>query len=80
MTFAREWLLRYPQSVVVFEKESNPVGHGTGRNSGVVHSGIYYAEGSLRAKLCVSGARQMLEYVEDAQLWNDRCGAAGATN
>ena len=52
----------------------NSVAHGTGRNSGVVHSGIYYAEGSLRAKLCVSGARQMLEYVEERQLWNDRCG------
>ena len=75
LTLAREWLLRYPQSkVVVLEKESNSVAHGTGRNSGVVHSGIYYAEGSLRAKLCVSGARQMLEYVEERQLWNDRCG------
>ena len=75
LTLAREWLLRYPQSkVVVLEKEPNSVAHGTGRNSGVVHSGIYYAEGSLRAKLCVSGARQMLEYVEERQLWNDRCG------
>ena len=75
LTLAREWLLRYPQSkVVVLEKESNSIAHGTGRNSGVVHSGIYYAEGSLRAKLCVSGARQMLEYVEERQLWNDRCG------
>ena len=75
LTLAREWLLRYPQSkVVVLEKESNSVAHGTGRNSGVVHSGIYYSEGSLRAKLCVSGAREMLEYVEERQLWNDRCG------
>ena len=45
LTLAREWLLRYPQSkVVVLEEGANSVAHGTGRNSGVVHSGIYYAE------------------------------------
>jgi L-2-hydroxyglutarate oxidase len=75
LTLAREWLRRHPQSkVVVLEKESNSVAHGTGRNSGVVHSGIYYAEGSLRARLCVSGSQKMLDYVDDHQLWIDRCG------
>ena len=75
LTLAREWLRRYPQSkVVVLEKEVTSVAHGTGRNSGVVHSGIYYAENSLRAKLCVSGSRQMLDYVDEHRLWNDCCG------
>jgi L-2-hydroxyglutarate oxidase len=75
LTLAREWLRRHPRSrVVVLEKEATSVAHGTGRNSGVIHSGIYYTEGSLRAKLCVSGSRQMLDYVDEHKLWNDRCG------
>ena len=75
LTLAREWLLRHPQSkVVVLEKEATSIAHGTGRNSGVVHSGIYYAENSLRAKLCVSGSQKMLDYVDEHHLWNDRCG------
>jgi len=75
LTLAREWLRRYPKSrTVVLEKEATSVAHGTGRNSGVVHSGIYYAEGSLRAQLCVSGARKMLDYVDAHELWSDRCG------
>ena len=75
LTLAREWLLGCPKSkVVVLEKETNSVAHGTGRNSGVVHSGIYYAEGSLRAQLCVSGAQKMLDYVDANELWSDRCG------
>ena len=75
LTIAREWLLRYPKSdVVVLEKERNSLAHGSGRNSGVVHSGIYYPEGSLRAQLCVSGCQLMREYVTEQGLWIDRCG------
>ena len=48
--------------------------HGSGRNSGVVHSGIYYAEGSLRAQLCVSGCQLMRDYVSERGLWIDHCG------
>ena len=75
LTLAREWLIRNPGSrVVVLEKEVSSVAHGTGRNSGVVHSGIYYAENSLRAKLCVDGSQQMIDYAIEKKLWIDRCG------
>ena len=75
LTLAREWLIRHPGTTVsVLEKESNSVTHGTGRNSGVVHSGIYYQEDSLRAKLCVAGSRDMLAYVDEKGIWVDRCG------
>ena len=75
LTLAREWLLRTPSAkVVVLEKEGNSITHGTGRNSGVIHSGIYYAEHSLRARLCVEGAALMRDYVQAKGLWIDPCG------
>ena len=75
LTLAREWLMRHPKTHVrVIEKEANSITHGTGRNSGVVHSGIYYGEGSLRAKLCVEGSRDLLAFVDKKGLWVDRCG------
>ena len=42
-------------SIVVFEKEKELAFHQTGRNSGVIHSGLYYKNGSLKAKNCVDG-------------------------
>ena len=48
--------------LVVIEKESEPATHQTGHNSGVLHTGIYYTPGSLRAKLCVQGHRAMAEF------------------
>jgi L-2-hydroxyglutarate oxidase LhgO len=75
LTLAREWLMRHPGSTVsVLEKETDSVSHGTGRNSGVVHSGIYYQEQSLRAQLCVAGSQDMLRYVDEKNIWVDRCG------
>lgn len=58
---ARQLLLDRPGlRLVVLEKEPELARHQTGRNSGVVHSGIYYAPGSLKARLCVEG-KQLLE-------------------
>ncbi|MFJ5546903.1 L-2-hydroxyglutarate oxidase [Streptomyces sp. NPDC093225] len=48
--------------VVVLEKESGPARHQTGRNSGVIHSGIYYRPGSLKARFAVGGAAEMVKF------------------
>ena len=67
--------MRYPnKTVLVIEKEQNSVCHGTGRNSGVIHSGIYYPPETLRAKYCVSGSKQLKSYVIKRNLWIDQCG------
>lgn len=51
-------------SVVVLEKEAQVGTHQTGRNSGVIHAGLYYAPGSLKARLCVEGGRRMHEFCD----------------
>jgi (S)-2-hydroxyglutarate dehydrogenase len=60
---ARALLQRYPGAdVVLVEKEDRLGLHQTGHNSGVIHSGIYYEPGSLKARLCAEGARRTKEY------------------
>ena len=54
--------------ILVLEKESHPVPHQSSHNSGVLHSGIYYEPGSLKARLCVSGHRRMVEFCEEQEL------------
>ncbi len=49
-----------PVRVVVLEKEQALAAHQTGHNSGVIHSGIYYKPGSLKARFTVEGAREMV--------------------
>jgi L-2-hydroxyglutarate oxidase LhgO len=61
-------------AVTVLEKEHDIALHQTGRNSGVVHAGIYYAPGSLKAKLCRRGATLLREYVERRGLPWEECG------
>lgn len=50
--------------VLVVEREAAPAAHQTGHNSGVIHAGVYYAPGSLKAQLCVDGAARMYAYCE----------------
>jgi 2-hydroxyglutarate dehydrogenase len=72
---ARELLLRHPQrKIVVLEKESHVAQHQTGHSSGVVHAGIYYTPGSLKARLCTEGARELYEYCENRNIPHERCG------
>lgn len=54
--------------VVVLEKESGPARHQTGRNSGVIHSGIYYRPGSFKARFAVRGAAEMVEFCAEHDL------------
>jgi (S)-2-hydroxyglutarate dehydrogenase len=75
LAIARELLERQPGlSLVVLERERE-VGLGqTGWNSGVIHAGIYYAPGSLKAGLCVEGARALYAYCEARGIAAERCG------
>jgi L-2-hydroxyglutarate oxidase LhgO len=61
-------------SIVVLEKEMSLGLHSSGRNSGVMHSGIYYPAGSLKARVCGEGAREMVAWCEDRGLPVRRCG------
>jgi L-2-hydroxyglutarate oxidase len=60
--------------VVVLEKEAAVAQHQTGHNSGVIHSGVYYKEGSLKARLCVAGAREMVEFCSRHGIPYEVCG------
>lgn len=72
---AREILRRRPGTrLVVLEKEAEIGRHQTGHNSGVIHSGIYYAPGSLKAQLCVAGAADMMRYCDEKGIPWQRCG------
>jgi L-2-hydroxyglutarate oxidase LhgO len=72
---ARELSRRDPRArIVVLEKEDRIAAHQTGRNSGVIHSGIYYKPGSAKARFCVAGARAMTEYCDERGIPYRRCG------
>ena len=67
--------VEYPQlNIVVFEKEQSLAAHQTGRNSGVIHSGLYYRPGSFRAKNCVNGRKQLVEFAKKYNIKHDVCG------
>jgi 2-hydroxyglutarate dehydrogenase len=75
LAVARELHSRDPAlSIRVLEKEDGVGRHQTGHNSGVLHAGIYYMPGSLKARLCVEGMREMYEYCERNDIAFERCG------
>ena len=58
----------------VIEAEEKLAAHQTGNNSGVIHSGLYYKPGSLKAKNCVEGREAMYQFCKDHDIAHDRCG------
>jgi len=72
---ARALLTRYPKlRVTVLDKEARVASHQTGRNSGVIHSGLYYKPGSLKAKLCVAGSAALTRFCDEQGIPYQRCG------
>jgi (S)-2-hydroxyglutarate dehydrogenase len=72
---ARELLQRDPDTkLLILEREPDIAAHQTGHNSGVIHAGIYYAPGSLKARLCVEGARELYEFCDQHKIAYERCG------
>jgi 2-hydroxyglutarate dehydrogenase len=72
---ARELMLRHDGiSVAVLEAAPRIAAHQTGHSSGVIHAGVYYAPGSLKARLCVAGAAELYEYCEQRGIEAHRTG------
>lgn len=66
---------RYPDKrILVLEKESGPAQHQTGHNSGVIHAGVYYTPGSLKARFCLEGNRRIKAFCDEHQVHYDECG------
>ena len=69
-------LLKKSQSlkVIVLEKESSVARHQTGHNSGVIHSGLYYKPGSLKARNCLDGYAKLLQFCDENEIAHEVCG------
>jgi (S)-2-hydroxyglutarate dehydrogenase len=75
LSFAMQAAERFARlRILVLEKEAAIARHQTGHNSGVIHSGVYYKEGSLKARLCVAGAREMVEFCASHGIPHEVCG------
>ena len=75
LAVARELLHRMDSvEVTLFEKESRVAAHQTGHNSGVVHAGLYYPPGSLKARLCRRGVTLLQQYAENKGVAYEECG------
>lgn len=62
------------KKILLIEKEKTLASHQTGRNSGVIHSGIYYKPGSYKAKNCVAGRRELVAFAREHHIPHDICG------
>lgn len=72
---ARELIMRHPQlKIAVVEKENRFAYHQSGNNSGVIHAGVYYKPGSLKAKLCVKGLQLSYNYFDKKGIKYMKCG------
>ena len=60
--------------ILIIDKESQFASHQTGRNSGVIHSGLYYKPGSIKAKTCILGYHQLVEFCSKQNIKFDICG------
>ena len=60
--------------IVLLEKEDHLAPHQTGNNSGVIHSGLYYKPGSLKARLCVNGRHSLVAFAKEHNVAHDVCG------
>src|SRR5512135_1601352 len=60
--------------VTVFEKEPDVCRHQSAHNSGVLHAGLYYKPGSLKARLAVSGVRELIAFCQQHQVPHEVCG------
>ncbi len=75
LAIAYKLQIQYPSAKVrLFEKEKSLGLHQSGRNSGVLHCGLYYEPGSLKAQLAVSGIRQMTEFCRQNEVPHEICG------
>lgn len=75
MSTAMQLQRAYPDKrLLVIEKESGPAQHQTGHNSGVIHAGVYYTPGSLKAKFCLEGNRATREFCDQHGVNYDICG------
>lgn len=72
---AQELIRRHPKlKLIVLEKEKDLASHQTGHNSGVIHAGIYYKPGTLKAKLCVQGLELTYKYCDEHKIPYKKCG------
>jgi (S)-2-hydroxyglutarate dehydrogenase len=67
-------LVAQGDTVTIIDKESGPAKHQTGRNSGVIHSGLYYAPGSQRAAMCLAGSASMHDFARERGVAVQICG------
>ncbi len=75
MSTAMQLIARYPQArIALLEKEAGAAQHQTGHNSGVIHAGVYYTPGSMKARFCLAGNRATKAFCDRHAIRYDNCG------
>ena len=75
LTIAAKITESYPNAkLAILDKESGPAQHQTGRNSGVIHAGVYYTPGSAKARLCRAGVPMLIDFCRKNQVAYEQCG------